>query len=415
MKKIIKIIYFLCACFSVVTLSAVGYFETKVGDFYCVTSGHELVLYDGEMLSCKTVEPTVTVGKSGSVSVNGYTARVSLFGLIPVKNVNVTETAETQVAVLGTPFGIKMFTEGVLVVGYSDVETDGGLINPARESGIKKGDIILRINGINVNTNSDVQSIIKSRKGQLTEFIIKRDQKEFALTLTPVLSKNDNVYKIGVWIRDSSAGIGTLTFYEPKSKVTAGLGHGICDTDTGELVPVDYGQFVEAKIVGIKKASNETTGELQGVFSGGVIAEITANSMTGVYGECCGQIQSANVMEIALKQEVKVGKAQILTTLDDDGPKLYDCEIKKVYHNDSSKIKNMVIEVTDQDLINKTGGIVQGMSGSPIIQNGKLIGAVTHVFLNNCRQGYAIFAENMLESARSAVSDASISYLKRAS
>ena len=162
-------------------------------------------------------------------------------------------------------------------------------------------------------------------------------------------------------MRDSSAGIGTLTFYEPKSGVAAGLGHGICDADTGELVPCESGQFVGAEIVGIKRASGDMTGELQGMFSGGVIAEIQKNDITGVYGKVSGQIESDNVLEIALKQQVKVGKAQILTTLDNGQPKVYDCLIKKVYHNDSSKIKNMVIEVTDPELLQKTGGIVQGM------------------------------------------------------
>ena len=231
--------------------------------------------------------------------------------------------------------------------------------------------------------------------------MIKRNESQFSVKLTPIYSNTDKVYKIGIWIRDSSAGIGTLTYYDPETNVVAGLGHGICDTDTGELVPCESGQFVGAEIVGIKKSSKDVTGELQGVFSGGVTAEIACNEMTGVFGFANKPIASANTMEIALKQEIKQGKAQILTTLDGGQPQYYDCVIKKVYHNDSSKIKNMVIEVTDPDLIAKTGGIVQGMSGSPLIQNGKLIGAVTHVLVDDPTKGYAIFAENMLETAQS--------------
>ena len=400
MKKILKFLFVICFMLSAVTLGAVGYYEAQIGDSYSVFKGNELVLGEGEALVCTKTDQTVAVTKNGSTSVNGYKARISLFGIVPIKSVNVTEAAECEVAVLGTPFGIRMFTEGVLVVGYNDVETENGIKNPASDAGIKTGDIILKINGKSVENNNDVQNIIRSRKSQPTIFLMKRNNKQFTVTLTPILSKTDNVYKIGIWIRDSSAGIGTLTFYEPKSGVAAGLGHGICDADTGELVPCESGQFVGAEIVGIKRASGDMTGELQGMFSGGVIAEIQKNDITGVYGKVSGQIESDNVLEIALKQQVKVGKAQILTTLDNGQPKVYDCLIKKVYHNDSSKIKNMVIEVTDPELLQKTGGIVQGMSGSPIIQNGKLIGAVTHVFLNNCRQGYGIFAENMLETAQ---------------
>lgn len=400
MKKLTKIIFTLCFLLSSATLGTIGYFEAQIGDSYSVFKGTDFRIGDGETLVCTKTETTVEATKSGSYSVNGYKAKVSLFGVIPIKSVNVTEADECEVVVLGTPFGIRMFTEGVLVVGYSDVATENGIKNPAIEAGIKTGDIILKINGKSVENNAEVQKIIKSGEGKSTEILIKRDNKQLSVKLTPTLCKTDNAYKIGIWIRDSSAGIGTLTFYEPKSGVAAGLGHGICDADTGELVPCESGQFVGAEIVGIKKSTEDSTGELQGMFSGGVIAEIQKNDVTGVYGKASGQIDGDNILEIALKQEVKVGNAKILTTLDNGQPKTYDCQIKKVYYNDSSKIKNMVIEVTDPELLKKTGGIVQGMSGSPIIQNGKLIGAVTHVFLNNCRQGYGIFAENMLETVQ---------------
>ncbi len=401
MKKIIKFLFVICLLMSGSTLGAVGYFDAQIGESYSVSAGSELILGDGSTLVCNKSDNTVSVGKNGSSSVGGYQAKVSLFGIVPIKSVNVTETDQAEVVVLGSPFGIRMYTEGVLVVGYSDVETENGFKNPAKDAGIKSGDIILSINGVSVDSNTDVQKLIKQRKNNLTEFLIKRDGKEFTVALTPVLSKTDGFYKIGIWIRDSSAGIGTLTFYSPTLDVTAGLGHGICDADTGDLVPFEKGDFVKAEIVGIKKATNEVTGELQGIFSGGELAEIADNDITGVYGCDCDGIDGQNVMSIARKQEIKAGKAQILTTIDGEGPKLYDCKITKVYHNDSSKIKNMVVEITGQQLLNKTGGIVQGMSGSPIIQNGKLIGAVTHVLVDDPTKGYAIFAENMLETAQS--------------
>ncbi len=400
MKKIIKFIFSVCFVFSAFMLGLVGYFQVKIADSYSVLAGSELEFRNSLALVCVKNDNTVSVGKNGSKSVSGQTTDVSLFGIVPIKTVKVIELQNTEVAVLGTPFGIKMFTEGVLVVGYSDIETKDGVKNPSADAGVKKGDIILKINGKNVENNSNVQNIIRNTKGKTISVLLKRGDKHFTVSLTPIYSEADKVYKIGIWIRDSSAGIGTLTYYDPSTNVLAGLGHGICDTDTGDLVPCESGQFVGAEIVGIKKSSKETTGELQGVLSGKVTAEIKTNDITGVYGVAKAPVSSEKVMEIALKQEIKTGKAQILTTLDNGQPKLYDCLIKKVYHNDSSRIKNMVIEVTDPDLLAKTGGIVQGMSGSPIIQNGKLVGAVTHVFVNNCRQGYGIFAENMLETAQ---------------
>lgn len=406
MKKFIKLIFSSVLALSVAVFSGVVYYDATLSDSYYVAKGTSLTLSGNSVLQCKPNGSSLTVGKSNSASVGAHETTVSLFGLFPIKTVSVTETEETEVVVLGTPFGLKIFTEGVLVVGYSDVDTENGTKNPALEAGVKTGDIILKINGEDVTENSDVQSIITKSQGKPCELELKRDGNTFSVTLTPVLSVTDKVYKMGLWVRDSSAGIGTLTFYSPTLKVAAGLGHGICDTDTGELIPFDSGQFVKAEIVGIKKSSGKVTGELQGVFSGGDIAQLAGNEITGVYGCDCSEITDGeSAMPIALKQEVKTGKACILTTVDDNEPCLYECEIEKVYHNDSAKIKNMVIKITDEELLAKTGGIVQGMSGSPIIQNGKLVGAVTHVFVNDPTRGYGIFAENMLETAQNISKD----------
>ena len=404
MKKLIKFLFSICLLLSVTSLSAVAYIDTKVAESYYV-SGEDSLKFNGLPLECKVTDIEVSVGLKNTTSVNGYKTRVSLFGLIPVKTVNVTKTETTEVAVLGTPFGLKVYTEGVLVVGFSDVETKNGTENPAKKCGINVGDVILSVNGKAVTSNSGMQKEISKIKGQACELLVKRGENEFMVNITPVLSKSDKNYKIGLWIRDSSAGIGTLTFFSPELDVVAGLGHGICDTDTGELVPFESGEFVNAEIVGVKKANGKTAGELQGVFASGEIAELKENHITGVYGSTENISGGVNTLKIALKQEVQTGKAQIITTLDDEGAKVYDCKIEKVYHNDSSKIKNMVIKITDKELLQKTGGIVQGMSGSPIIQNGKLVGAVTHVFVNDCTSGYGIFAENMLETAKSVANE----------
>jgi stage IV sporulation protein B len=259
---------------------------------------------------------------------------------------------------------------------------------------------VLEINGTLVTSNNQVKQIVTDSDGQPLAMLIKRDGKTFDVKVTPVKSVSENRYMAGMWIRDSSAGIGTLTFYSPAFDISAGLGHGICDTDTEKLIPLQSGQFLKADIVGIKKSSSNVTGELQGVFSGGQIADFIKNDITGVYGSNCCNFDEANIMHVAMKQEIKTGEAKIVTTLDAEGPKMYDCVIEKIYHNDDSLIKNMVIKVTDPVLLEKTGGIVQGMSGSPIIQDGKFVGAITHVFVDDCTSGYAIFAENMLESAK---------------
>ena len=201
-------------------------------------------------------------------------------------------------------------------------------------------------------------------------------------------------------MRDSSAGIGTLTFYSPAHKTICGLGHGVCDSDTGKLLTHNSGELVKAEILDLNKGEAGDPGELIGRFKKKNISELNINNETGVYGKCNMDIAQNSLTEIALKQEIEVGNAEILTTISGETPKYYKCKIEKISHNNSIT-KNMVVCITDEELIAKTGGIVQGMSGSPILQNGKLIGAVTHVLVDDPTKGYGIFAENMLETAQS--------------
>ena len=399
MKNIFKILSVILTVFSVTVFSLVAVCDNRLADNYFVQSGEELSFGATPYLMCDAQNDALTVGNSESHSISGQKSVISLFGFIPVKNVNLTKVDKTEVAVLGNPFGIKLYTEGVLVVGFSDVETINGTVNPAKESGIQKGDTILKINGVDVNSNSGMQKIINDSNGKKCNLMVKRNGTNLAVEVIPIKSKTDNLYKIGLWIRDSSAGIGTLTFYSPSLDIIAGLGHGICDVDTGEIMPFESGEIISAEIVGIKKGDKSHAGEFKGVFSGHYLADIKINDITGVYGCNCENIQGTSAMPIALKQEIEEGDAEILTTIDDGSPKLYKCKIENVYHKDTSKITNMGIKVTDKELLEKTGGIVQGMSGSPIIQNGKLIGAVTHVFVNDSTSGYGIFAENMYNTA----------------
>jgi len=400
MKRFIKLIFSAVLVLSVASLSAVGYYDANLGNNYCIEKGGELELDTVGMLRSSEISKSSEAVSGGNSNLRSYDLRLSILGVIPVKTVHVTEAENTEVLVLGCPFGIKIYTDGVMIVGFNNVDTHSGSLNPAINAGLKAGDVILEIDGVKMQENTDVQAAVLTSKGKKLEMLIRRDGKTFTVAVTPEMSVTEEKWKTGMWVRDSSAGIGTLTFYNPSTDVVAGLGHGICDPDTDKLLPLQSGEFVEADIIGLKKSTSEAAGELQGIFSGGEVAEFKCNDITGVYGtDCCDDFEG-QLMQIGLKQEIKVGKATVVTTLDSKGPQEYECEIEKIYYNEDSKIKNMIIKVTDKNLLSKTGGIVQGMSGSPIIQNGKLIGAVTHVLVEDSTRGYAIFAENMLETAR---------------
>ena len=402
MKKIIKTFFWSLTVASAAVFTMIAYVDTSLYENYYIETNQTLNFEDRDYLVCREraqKSAEVNIGAEGSVGSRNVT--VSLFGVIPIKQVQVTVTKTDEVLVLGVPFGLKVYSEGAMVVGFNDVDTHSGSVNPALNAGIKTGDIITYINGKYVESSEDVRTAILESGGKTLNFKIKRDDKELSFNVIPKKSALDGKYKAGMWVRDSTAGIGTLTFYNPSLDIIAGLGHGICDSDTGTLIPAESGQFVGAEIVGIKKSTTDETGELHGVFSGGQIADMVGNEITGVYGVNCHNVSGDLTAKIALKQEIKLGYAKILCTLSDEGPKYYDCLIEKSFTNDSSAVKNMIIKITDKELIAKTGGIVQGMSGSPILQNGKLIGAVTHVLVDDPTKGYAIFAENMLETAQS--------------
>lgn len=327
---------------------------------------------------------------------------LTLFHFIPVKEVEVHLVEEKRVIPCGIPFGIKMFTEGVVIVGMADVKTQSNACNPGRDAGLKTGDVILSVDGCPVNTNEELSEKILNCNGEKLLLSVQRSNLVFSVELFPVKSAADGSYKAGLWVRDSSAGIGTLTFYDAEKGLFAGLGHGICDVDTGELLPLRNGEVVTAFISGVTKGIKGTPGELRGYFSDSrAIGKLQANLETGVYGAMTRQPTQNQEVCIALKQEVKCGPAEIMTTIEGCEPEYYSIEIESVSYKEDQPTKNMVIRITDAALLQKTGGIVQGMSGSPILQNGKLVGAVTHVFVNDPTCGYAIFAENMLETEQS--------------
>ncbi len=331
---------------------------------------------------------------------NFYSANIKLMGIFPVKTVNVSVIKEEDVLVLGKPFGIKIYTDGVLVVKIDSVDTESGNKSPAKAAGIQVGDYIITVCGERVNSNEDVARLVEKSGGEKIAIVLRRNNKKMTVVLKPELSYSSGEFKAGVWVKDSSAGVGTLSFYSPSLGVVAGLGHAVCDSETGVKLSLQKGRLVTATILSIEKGRVGTPGGLVGKFTNLDLGEMLLNTDTGVYAENDIEYLPSDLIKIALRQEVKCGKAKILSTIDGSTPKYYECDITKISHKNTIT-KNLSIKITDKELLQKTGGIVQGMSGSPIIQNGKLIGAVTHVLVDDPTKGYAIFAENMLETAQS--------------
>lgn len=380
-------------------MAAIVTLAGRMPEQFNVVEGSSLTLQGAVSVGAQRTAEGRSVSAATLAAGSSYTASLKLFGLFPVKDVAVKVVDATSVVPCGTPFGIKMFTDGVLVVGMSAVDTPTGSYNPAKSSGIKVGDVIVSINGETVSSTEQVAQRVEESGGKSLTFKIRRDNILFDVQFVPAKSVNENRWKAGLWVRDSSAGIGTLTFYSPSSQVFAGLGHPVCDVDTGETLPLSSGEIVPAKIYSVNRGVSGTPGELRGGFEKGTLGNLTVNGETGIYGTLSNLPTLSDPVPVAMKQQVKSGSAQVLTTIDGTTPKLYDIRIDQVRYNDSSPTRNMVIVITDQELLDKTGGIVQGMSGSPILQDGKLIGAVTHVFVNDPTKGFAIFAENMLKTA----------------
>lgn len=344
-----------------------------------------------------------------------------LGGIIPVKTVTAVESEARYVIPSGSVFGLKMLTDGAVIASLSPVETSSGTVCPAELAGLQSGDIILSANGQKINSFDTLTSVISAagESGQSVEIVYSREDIQKETTLTPVQTTDGN-WLAGMWVRDSSAGIGTITFYDPYSGCFAALGHGVCDADTGVLLPLQWGEVCGATVMGVTRGVTGTPGELQGAFLDGAFSLSTLLGNDGVISSgtvlqnlSCGLIVRADnslalsgmgnnaqqaMIEVCPSQEVHTGEAKILSTIGGTQPQLFDVQIEKVSFSDEDTSRNMVVRITDPELIAATGGIVQGMSGSPIIQGGRLIGAVTHVFVSDPERGYGIFAETMLDA-----------------
>ncbi|WP_139904287.1 SpoIVB peptidase [Clostridium thermarum] len=333
-------------------------------------------------------------------------ADVKLLGLFSVKSVDVKRVPDLSLYPGGTSIGVKLNTKGVLVVALSDIEVDNSKVSsPAAQSGIMVGDSILSINDKSVKNAEMLSDLINESEGKEVKIEVERKGESIIKLVKPVKIPKEKKYKIGLWVRDSTAGVGTLTFYDEKTGSFAALGHPITDVDTGTILNVDKGELVASSIVNIRKGVRGTPGELKGVFvnESNVLGQINSNTECGIFGKANKSILEGNKvkpMKVALRDEIQVGDAQIITTLDDKGPQYYDIKIEKLLDQDTPGPKSMVIKVTDPRLLAKTGGIVQGMSGSPIIQNNKIVGAVTHVLINKPDTGYGIYIEWMLKDSK---------------
>ena len=303
-----------------------------------------------------------------------------------------------KAAVGGMPFGVKLLADGIIVVGFADVETASGTETPAYDAGLRINDVITEVNGSPVKTSAELIDKIENAESSI-EITFTRGGKESTAEFSPALSSSDGKKKSGMWIRDTPAGIGTVTFVDTDTGSFAGLGHGICDPATGEVIQMDRGTVVDVQISGVKKGVEGQPGELKGYFTSDKSGVLLGNTETGVYGvfsDIPDELIPDEEIEFADRSEVRCGDAYIWCTLDDGEPQKYSVKISNICP-ESKDNRSFTVTVTDKKLIEKTGGIVQGMSGSPIIQNGKLIGAVTHVLVNDPTSGYGIFIDSMID------------------
>lgn len=373
---------------------------------YIIMQGENLRLYTLlgikliEESSYQTLQTSSTLEQEKINKIGKVSFRLNLFNLIPLKNIDVNVIPKTTVVPMGNAIGMKLYTAGVLVVGMSEIEGK----KPYENSGIKEGDRIIQINQNQIDNTDDLMKAVNKSDGNNISIKYVRDEKTIITSIKP-LKNSSNEYKIGLWVRDAAAGVGTLTFYEPSSGMFATLGHGIMDIDTAELIKIANGELVTTNILSINKGTKGNPGEIRGTIEAGhTIGSISKNTKFGVFGTINKipylNTSNTNEVQVALREEIKTGKAQIICELENGKKEYYDIEIQRIFISNNKDNKSMLIKVTDKKLLEKTGGIIQGMSGAPIIQNGKFVGAVTHVLVNDPTIGYGVFADIMLKQMK---------------
>ena len=371
----------------------------------------DIILMQGETLNLNTVfglnvqdEETMQASSSLNNSIVEETGQMdlslNLFNLFSVKDVTVNVIPKTTVIPVGKAIGMKLYTEGVLVVGMSEIEGK----KPYENSGIETGDKIIEVDNNQIDNTDELIECVNNSNGKELEIKYISDNEEKTTSIEPVKTSN-NEYKLGLWVRDAAAGVGTLTFYEPSTGEFGALGHGINDVDTYELIDIASGELVTTNIIDIVKGEDGSPGEIRGTIDNGIsLGNIYKNTGFGIYGNI-DNVAKLNLTqykeyEVANRSEITTGKAEILCELENGKTQSYEIEIQRLFLENNENNKSMLIKVTDEELIEKTGGIIQGMSGAPIIQNGKFIGAVTHVLVNDAKTGYAVFGDLMIKQMR---------------
>jgi len=340
----------------------------------------KIILFEQEELNLNKIfgivlkenEEQILEASSSNNNIEKRTVTVSLFNIIDVKQIEISKIENVKVVPLGNTVGIKLYSDGVLVIGMSEIKGQ----KPYENSGIKEGDLITKVDNVEITTTGELIETVNKSEGKEIEIKYIRENEEYVTTILPVKADDDN-YKIGLWVRDGAVGIGTATYYEPETGKVATLGHGIVDRDTENLITIEKGEFLTSTITKIQKGEKGNPGEIKGIIGENIIGSIDKNTEFGIYGNL---LKTSNLnanenqaMEVALREEIKTGKATILLCLEDGIRKEYEIEIKKIYRNNLEDNKSMLIEITDEELISKTGGIIQGMSGAPILQNGKFV------------------------------------------
>jgi stage IV sporulation protein B len=367
-----------------------------------------IYVHEGQEIESKNIiETNVFYTKDYLINSNSKDEliNINLLGVLPVKSVSVQAVPDIKLYPGGQPIGVKINTKGVLVVALSDIQSDNGkVISPASLAGINVGDSIVKVNNKVIKKAEDLVYEVKNCQGKDLIITVEREGQEYSKKIVPELSEKDQSYKIGLWVRDYTSGVGTLTFYYKNSKTFGALGHPITDIDTGTILTIDSGEIVNSSIISYKKGEKGSPGELRGLFvdEDKIIGKVEKNTSCGIYGKGSNKLldhKYSKPMKIGLRNDIVIGPAQILTTIDGSEPELYNINIEKLIDQKEPGSKSMVIKITDERLLRETGGIVQGMSGSPIIQNDKIVGAVTHVLINKPDVGYGIYIEWMLKDA----------------
>ena len=365
-----------------------------------------IILLENEKYHLKKFFGVNTIETMSASNNNGNIKNVdiTLFGN-KVKEVSVETIENLKVVPIGKIIGMKLYTNGVLIVGMSQIENiDNELVSPFIDSDVKEGDTIVKINNEEVENIQELKKIVNNSNGENVSITLIRDGSLVTSNITPAKTE-ENEYKLGLWVKDAATGVGTITYYEKNTGNFAALGHGIIDSDTNKLINIDSGEIVTSEVISITKATINNPGEIRGtIINQKTIGNVKKNTKFGIYGILNNlsslNIDANNSIQVALRNEIKQGNATILCSLDGRTSKEYNIKIEKIYENNSYDNKSMLIRVIDNELIDKTGGIIRGLSGSPILQNGKLVGAVTNVLVSNPIIGYGIFADMMVKEMR---------------